>query len=69
MILTGEDGSTGRNACHIATLSTTNLTLTDLGSNPGLRCKTPRTGRLSNGTALKTKIIPIIDNDSTRTAQ
>jgi hypothetical protein len=33
-----------------ATLSTTNPTWTDPGSNPGLRCEWPATNRLSHGT-------------------
>jgi hypothetical protein len=37
--------------CPNATLSTTNLTWTDLGSNPGLRGERPATNRLSHGTA------------------
>jgi hypothetical protein len=35
--------------CPSATLSTTNLTWTDLGSNPGLRGERPATNRLSHG--------------------
>jgi hypothetical protein len=38
--------------CRSATLSTTNPTWTDLGSNPGLRGERPATNRLSHGTAL-----------------
>jgi hypothetical protein len=40
MKLTGENRSTRRETCPSATLSTTNPTWTDLGSNPGLRCGT-----------------------------
>jgi hypothetical protein len=36
-------------SCLSATLSTTNTTLTGLGSNPGLRDDTPSTDRLSHG--------------------
>jgi hypothetical protein len=52
MKLTGENRSTRRKTCPSATLSTTNPTWTDRGSNPGLRCGRPATNRLSNGTAL-----------------
>jgi hypothetical protein len=37
--------------CTSATLSATNLTLTHLGSNLGLRGERPATDRLSDGTA------------------
>jgi hypothetical protein len=40
------------NTCPNATLSTTNPTWPDLGSNPGHRCRKPATNRLSYGTAL-----------------
>jgi hypothetical protein len=40
-----------RETCQNATLATTNLTLTDLGANPGLRSEKPATNRLSYGTA------------------
>jgi hypothetical protein len=39
-------------SCPSATLFTKNLTLLDLGSNPGRRCGKPATNRLSYGTAL-----------------
>ena len=49
MILTDrENRSTGTKTCPNATLSTTNLTWTDVGSNPGLRGERPGTDRLSN---------------------
>ena len=38
-------------ACPSDTLSTTNFTLTDLGSIPGRQGETPATSRLSHGTA------------------
>jgi hypothetical protein len=44
--------TTRRNTCPSATLSTTNLTWTDPGSNPGLRGGRPATNRLSHGTTL-----------------
>jgi hypothetical protein len=37
--------------CPSATLSITNPTWTDPGSNPGLRGERPTTNRLSHGTA------------------
>jgi hypothetical protein len=51
MKLTGENRSARGQICPSATLSTTNLTLTDPGSNPGLRGGRPATNRLSHGTA------------------
>jgi hypothetical protein len=51
MILTGENRSTGRKTCAIATLSTTNPTWTDMGSNPGLRGERLPTDRLSHDMA------------------
>jgi hypothetical protein len=43
--------TTRRKTCPSATLSTTNPTWTDLGSNPSLRSERPATNRLSLGTA------------------
>jgi hypothetical protein len=51
MKLTGDNRSTRGKTCPSATLSTTNTTWTDLGSNPGLRGGRPATNRLSHGTA------------------
>ena len=51
MKLTGENRSTRGKTCPSATLSTTNPTWTDRGSNPGLRGERPATNRLSHGTA------------------
>jgi hypothetical protein len=51
MKLTGENRSTRRKPCPSATLSTTNPTRTDPGSNPGLRRDRPATSRLKHGTA------------------
>jgi hypothetical protein len=51
MKLTGENRSTLRKTCPTATLSTTNPTWTDPGSNPGLRCERPATNRQRRGTA------------------
>jgi hypothetical protein len=51
MRLTGENRSTRGKTCPSATLSTTNPTWTDPGSNPGLRGGRPVTNRLSHGTA------------------
>jgi hypothetical protein len=51
MKLTGEIRSARAKICPSATLSTTNPTWTDSGSNPGLRGERPATDRLSHGTA------------------
>jgi hypothetical protein len=51
MKLTGENRSTRGKTCPSATLSTTNPTRTDPGSNPGLRDERLTTNRLSHGTA------------------
>jgi hypothetical protein len=51
MKLKGENRITRRKSCSSATLSTTNPTWTDPGSNPGLRGERPATNRLSHGTA------------------
>jgi hypothetical protein len=51
MKLTGENRSTGGKTCPSVTLSTTNPTWTDPGSNQGLRAERPATNRLSHGTA------------------
>jgi hypothetical protein len=52
MELTGQNRSTREKTCRSATLSTTNPTWTDPGSNTSLRGETPATNRLSHGTAL-----------------
>jgi hypothetical protein len=51
MKLPGENRSTRGKTCPSATLSTTNPTLTDPGSNPSLRGGRPATNRLSHGMA------------------
>ena len=51
MKLTGENRSTRGKTCPSATLSTTNPTLTDPGSNPDLREERPEIILLSHGTA------------------
>jgi len=43
MALTGESRRAGRKPCRSATSSTTNLTWTDLGSNPGFNGDRPVT--------------------------
>jgi hypothetical protein len=43
---------TRRKPCPSATLSTTNPTWTDPGSNPGFHSGRPATNRLSHGTAI-----------------
>jgi hypothetical protein len=59
MKLTGENQSTLRKSCHSATLSTTNPTWTDPGSNPGLHGERPATNRLSHGTAIPVDCLEI----------
>jgi hypothetical protein len=56
MKLTGKP-TTRRKTCPSATLSTTNLTWTDPGSNPGLRGERPATNCLSHGTAINTSLL------------
>jgi hypothetical protein len=51
MKLTGGNRSTRGKTCPSATLSTTNPTWTNPGSNPGLRGGRPAANRLSHGTA------------------
>jgi hypothetical protein len=51
MKLTGENRITRGKTCPGATLSTTNPTGTDPGSNPGLRGGRPAANRLSHGMA------------------
>jgi hypothetical protein len=46
-----ENRSTGGKTCPSVTLSTTNPTWNDPGSNSGLRCERPATNRLRHGTA------------------
>jgi hypothetical protein len=52
MKLTGENRSTGGKTYPSATLSTTNPTWTDQGSNLGISGERPATNRLSHGTAI-----------------
>jgi hypothetical protein len=51
MKLTGENRRTRGKTCPSATLSITNPTWTDPGSNPGLRGRRPAANRLRHGTA------------------
>lgn len=51
MIPTGENRITGRTPCPSATLSTTQITWTDLKSNSSVPSDGPQTNRLSRGTA------------------
>jgi hypothetical protein len=51
MKLTGENRSPRGKTCPSATLSTTNPTWTDPGSNTGFRGGRPAANRLSHGTA------------------
>jgi hypothetical protein len=52
MELTGENRSTRGKTCPSTTLSTTNLTWNDPGSNTSLRGDRPATNRLRHGTAM-----------------
>ena len=52
MKLAGENRSIRGKTCPTVTLSTTNPTWTDPGSNPGLHGERPASNRLSHGTAL-----------------
>jgi hypothetical protein len=56
MKLTGENRRSRRKTCPNATLSTTNPTWTDPGSNPGFRVERPATNRLNHGTPWATLI-------------
>jgi hypothetical protein len=51
MKLTGENRSNRGKTCPSATLSNTNPTETDQGSNPGFRGGRPATNRLNHGRA------------------
>jgi hypothetical protein len=55
MKLTAENRSTRGKTCSNATLSTTNPTWNDPGSNSGLRGERQVTNRLNHGTA---KVLP-----------
>ena len=69
MLLKEENRYTRRKTFPSTTLSTTNLTRTDLRSKPELRGVAPATSRLGHGTS-KTKInLRIIFNDSVLTEQ
>jgi hypothetical protein len=59
MKLRGEDRSTRGKTCPSATLSTTNLTWTDQGSNPGLRGGTLVAIRLRHGMAKRDFIVSV----------
>ena len=52
MILTGDNRSTGRYNCPSATLFTTNVTCTGLGSKPGLCGEKLANERLSHDAAI-----------------
>jgi hypothetical protein len=53
---------TGEKTCHSATLSTTNPTWIDLGSNTGHLGGKPATNRLSYGTALMESLVNVSIN-------
>jgi hypothetical protein len=52
IILTGENQRTWRKTCPSPTLSTTNLTWIDMGTNVGLCSERPGANRLNHGMAL-----------------
>jgi hypothetical protein len=56
MKLTRKNRSIQEKTCPSATLSTTNPTWTDPGSNPGLRGGRPAANRLSYGTAFSNEL-------------
>ena len=55
-----------RKTCPSATLSTTNLTSTDPGSNPGLRDEMPATNRLIHGMACAVELREFIETGYTK---
>jgi hypothetical protein len=55
-----EKPTTRRKTCPSATLSTTNPTWTDPGSNPGLSGERPASNRLSHGTAQSPRLSLLI---------
>jgi hypothetical protein len=57
MKLTGANRRTRGKTCPSATLSATNPTWTDPGSNPGLRGGRPATNRVSHGTAFMKRLM------------
>jgi hypothetical protein len=59
MILTRKNRNTRGKTYPGTTLSTTNLTWTNLKSKLGLRRESPATNLLNHGTSLKTKAIRI----------
>jgi hypothetical protein len=58
--MTGENLRTRRKTCPNATLSTTNPTCIDLGSNPGHSLERPAANRLSQSTALILGLFPVL---------
>jgi hypothetical protein len=60
MILTGENWRTWRKTCPNATLSTTHLSWTDLGVNPGFHGGRPATNHLSYGMVYGSVSKPLI---------
>jgi hypothetical protein len=73
-IFAGETEELGENLPS-ATLSTTNPTWIDPGTNPGLRGERPATNRLSHGTALQNTVnvfkflVPSLQNSEWSTGQ
>jgi hypothetical protein len=70
MILTGQNRITLRGICPNATLSTTNLTWTEVGSNACLLDERPATNRLRRGTDFRRiKRTQIVFRDSAPTSK
>ena len=65
MILTSDNRSKQRKTRPTATFTSTNLTRTSLGLNPGLRYDRPATKRLSHATKISLSLV----NHPARTAQ
>jgi hypothetical protein len=62
IIMTGKNRRTGRKTCPSATLSTTNSTCIDPGSNTGPRGERPATNDLSHGTTIIKALIIFLKN-------
>jgi len=70
MILTGQNRITLREICPSATLSTTNITWTEVGSKACLLDERPATNRLRRGTDFRSiKLTEIIFRESAPTSQ
>jgi hypothetical protein len=67
MKLTGENRSIRGKTCPSATLSITNSTRTDPGSNPGFCGERPATNGLSHGTAFGGRLFSCLEGFNIRT--